>query len=66
MIQRKTVAVPLSSVVNGYGGARKIREAGPGLWFIVRASPIDIDGEKPAADGYRYVEVAQDVRGEKR
>lgn len=34
----KTVRVPFATVAKGYGGVRKIREAGPGLWEIVGAT----------------------------
>ncbi len=53
----KTVRVTRATVAKGYGGVRKIKEAGPGLWEIVRAIGCGED-EKPAAEGSCYVVVA--------
>ena len=43
----KTVRVPFATVAKGYGGVRKIREAGPGLWEIVGVSQEQTPGYAP-------------------
>lgn len=52
----KTVRVPFATVAKGYGGVRKIREAGPGLWEIVAA--VSTGGYSDCDGAFTWVIVA--------
>lgn len=54
----KRVRVPFSTVANGYGGAREIKYAGPGLWQIISATTPANLAPHPEPNGMIWLIVA--------
>ena len=52
----RTVEIRRRDVDKGYGGVRAILSAGPGLWMIVAAAPVDAENV-PGAGMIRVVSV---------